>query len=89
MAASNCFDVIGAGHAGCEAAYIAARIGAKAVRNAIEQLRDASEMMRSRELEEIVLLKLRGELSALGEITGETLTEDILSQIFSTFCIGK
>ena len=60
-----------------------------AVRNAIEQLRDASEMMRNRELEEIVLLRLRGALSSLGEITGETLTNDILGQIFSTFCIGK
>lgn len=60
-----------------------------AVESAIEQLRDASEMMRSGELEEIVLLKLRGGLSALGEITGETLTDDILGQIFSTFCIGK
>lgn len=60
-----------------------------AVRKAIEQLGDASKMMQSRELEEIVLLRLRGALSAIGEITGETLTEDILGQIFSTFCIGK
>jgi tRNA modification GTPase len=60
-----------------------------AVRNAIEQLGDASKMMRSRELEEIVLLKLRSALSAFGEITGETLNDDILGQIFSTFCIGK
>jgi tRNA modification GTPase len=60
-----------------------------AMRTAIEQLGDASKMMRSRELEEIVLLKLRGALSALGEITGETVTDDILGQIFSTFCIGK
>lgn len=60
-----------------------------AVRNAIKNLCDASELMRSRELEEIVLLKLRAALSSLGEITGETLTDDILGQIFSTFCIGK
>lgn len=60
-----------------------------AVRNAIKNLCDASEMMRSGELEEIVLLKLRAALSSLGEITGETLTDDILGQIFSTFCIGK
>ncbi|HXU40388.1 MAG TPA: tRNA uridine-5-carboxymethylaminomethyl(34) synthesis GTPase MnmE [Blastocatellia bacterium] len=60
-----------------------------AVRTAIKNLCDASEMMRSGELEEIVLLKLRGALSSLGEITGETLTDDILGQIFSTFCIGK
>jgi tRNA modification GTPase len=60
-----------------------------AVQRAIEQLSDALEMMRRHELEEIVLLRLRGGLAALGEITGETLNDDILSQIFSTFCIGK
>ena len=59
------------------------------VLKAIEALSDASELLKERELEEIVLLKLRGALAALGEITGETLTEDILGQIFSTFCIGK
>lgn len=60
-----------------------------AVRKAIELLRDARALMIQRELEEIILLRLRGALFALGEITGETLTEDILGQIFSTFCIGK
>ena len=39
--------------------------------------------------EEIVLVGLHGALKFLGEITGETTTEDILSEIFSTFCIGK
>jgi tRNA modification GTPase len=61
----------------------------EAVQEAIEHLSEARQLMSRRELEEIVLLKLRGGLAALGEITGETLTEDILGQIFSTFCIGK
>ena len=60
-----------------------------AVQSAIGQLRDASELIMTGELEEIVLLRLRGALSSLGEITGETLTDDILGEIFSTFCIGK
>lgn len=60
-----------------------------AVVRAIEQLSAARRLMGEGELEEIVLLKLRGGLASLGEITGETLTEDILGQIFSTFCIGK
>ena len=61
----------------------------RAIQRAIENLREAREMVTRGELEEIVLLKLRGALASLGEITGETLTEDILGQIFSTFCIGK
>jgi tRNA modification GTPase len=60
-----------------------------AIRRAIELVNVALEMTRQGELEEILLLRLRGGLSALGEITGETLTDDILGQIFSTFCIGK
>jgi len=39
--------------------------------------------------EEFALLDLRKALDALGEITGETGTEDLLGQIFSKFCVGK
>ncbi|HTH51666.1 MAG TPA: tRNA uridine-5-carboxymethylaminomethyl(34) synthesis GTPase MnmE [Pyrinomonadaceae bacterium] len=39
--------------------------------------------------EEITLVGLHNALRYLGEITGETTTEDILTRIFSTFCIGK
>jgi tRNA modification GTPase len=60
-----------------------------AVQRALEQLSGARDLMAQGELEEIILLRLHGALAALGEITGETLTDDILSQIFSTFCIGK
>jgi tRNA modification GTPase len=39
--------------------------------------------------EEIVLIGLHNAMRFLDEITGETTTEDILTRIFSTFCIGK
>ena len=39
--------------------------------------------------EEIVLIGLHNALRYLGQITGETTTEDMLTRIFSTFCIGK
>jgi tRNA modification GTPase len=39
--------------------------------------------------EELVLVGLHNALRFLGEITGETTTEDLLTEIFSTFCIGK
>ena len=60
-----------------------------AVRSAVEQMRAAHRLMSEGELEEVILLKLGGALAALGEITGETLTDDILGRIFSTFCVGK
>jgi len=34
-------------------------------------------------------LELQAALAALGEITGQTATEEILQRIFSRFCIGK
>ena len=59
------------------------------MRRALEELEAARSLMTHGELEEIVLLKLHAALFSIGEVTGETLTEDILGQIFSTFCIGK
>ena len=38
---------------------------------------------------EIVAVDMNDGLSALGEITGETTTEDVLDRIFSQFCLGK
>lgn len=38
---------------------------------------------------ELLALDVRAALSALGEITGETTTDDLLDRIFSSFCIGK
>jgi tRNA modification GTPase len=38
---------------------------------------------------ECLAMELREALTALGRITGETTTDDILEQIFSRFCIGK
>jgi tRNA modification GTPase len=39
--------------------------------------------------EELVLVGLHNALTLLGAVTGETTSDDILSEIFSTFCIGK
>jgi tRNA modification GTPase len=36
-----------------------------------------------------VALELRAAVDALGEITGETATEEIIERIFSRFCVGK
>jgi tRNA modification GTPase len=38
---------------------------------------------------EFVSIDLRAAYDALGEVTGETASEDLLERIFSEFCIGK
>ena len=57
--------------------------------SAKRELEVASECLRDRHSEELVLAPLHNALKFLGQITGETTTEDILSEIFATFCIGK
>jgi tRNA modification GTPase len=57
--------------------------------NAKRELETARECFRDRYSEELILAPLHNALRLLGQITGETTTEDILSEIFATFCIGK
>jgi tRNA modification GTPase len=56
---------------------------------AIESIVTAERLMEQRASEEFILVGLHSALRYLGEITGETTTDEILGQIFSTFCIGK
>ena len=59
------------------------------LRRAHDEVITSADLLRSGTSEEIVLVGLHNGLRFLGEITGETTTEDMLTRIFSTFCIGK
>jgi tRNA modification GTPase len=52
-------------------------------------LLDSKKTIESGAGNEFTVVELRNALDALGQITGETATEDILNNIFSGFCIGK
>jgi len=56
---------------------------------ALKVLEDARKAIAEGAPEEIVAVDLRLALDRLGEITGETTSEDVLNHIFSQFCIGK
>ncbi len=55
---------------------------------ALEAVPGAVEKIRSQEWE-LASVNLRAAISALGRITGEDASPDILDEIFSRFCIGK
>jgi tRNA modification GTPase len=59
------------------------------LRRAVEALQSSRALLQQNVSEELTLANLYEALRFLGEITGETTPDDILSQIFSTFCIGK
>jgi tRNA modification GTPase len=59
------------------------------LRRAKDDIENSIILLDQKMSEEIVLIGLHNAIRFLGEITGETTTEDMLTRIFSTFCIGK
>ena len=59
------------------------------IQRAIEHTRAAIEAQTAGLSPDLVSVDVREAVDALGEITGQTATEDLLDTIFSKFCIGK
>ncbi len=60
-----------------------------ALGKAIENCQKAVYGLEQKDSAEFVAADMRFALSALGQIIGHDLSEDILSEIFSKFCVGK
>lgn len=56
---------------------------------AVHAIQSSEQLFDARASEDLVLVGLHNALRYLGDILGETTADDILGQIFSTFCIGK
>ena len=59
------------------------------LQQAAEALREAYAALESGEPEELADVDLRRAYERLGEIIGETVSEDVLDAVFSRFCLGK
>ena len=62
---------------------------ADAVRRALAALNSALEAMHSGCTPDIVLTETEAAMSAIGELNGRNLREDITNRIFERFCVGK
>ena len=57
--------------------------------NSKKNLEKAKETVKSNMPIDIISTYLKEILEELGKITGETVTDDVISEIFSKFCLGK
>ena len=61
----------------------------EALQGALEHVRAAEEANQRKMPADFIAIDLTAAVNVLGEITGETATEDLLEIIFSEFCVGK
>jgi tRNA modification GTPase len=50
---------------------------------------EAHRLLTARHAGELVAQELTDAQKALGEVTGEVTSDDLLGRIFASFCIGK
>ena len=62
---------------------------AEAIRRALEHLVAAMEAMAWGVTPDAVLTEAEGAMSAIGELTGRNVRQDVTQQIFARFCVGK
>jgi tRNA modification GTPase len=61
----------------------------QALARALEHVRAARQALEDGVPQDLVAVDVRSAMLAVGEITGEQVSESILTEIFSRFCIGK
>lgn len=59
------------------------------ISKSLENVKKANEALKMNMPIDIITIYIKEILEDLGEITGEVVTEDIINEIFSKFCLGK
>ncbi len=61
----------------------------QAAERAAQALREAADTLQAGGTEELLAVDLMAAASALGEITGEDIREEVIHELFARFCVGK
>lgn len=59
------------------------------LRQALQSLQDAQRAAQERLPYDCIVIDVRNAIDLLGEITGDTVQDEIINEIFARFCIGK
>lgn len=78
-----------AGALDMEEGFVATERQGEALQRAADALRSALATAEAGYGPDLISVDIRAAWSALGEITGDTVDEDLLDEIFSRFCVGK
>ena len=73
----------------CDGSILTNARQAEAVARAGKSIDNALESMKLSMTPDAVLVDVEAAMEALGEITGQTMREEITNRIFSRFCVGK
>ena len=59
------------------------------IRSAANEIKQAKESINNKMPYELISTNILNALTELGKITGESVTDDVIKEIFSKFCLGK
>ncbi|MBR7137806.1 MAG: tRNA uridine-5-carboxymethylaminomethyl(34) synthesis GTPase MnmE, partial [Clostridia bacterium] len=72
-----------------DGSVITNRRQAEALSRAAEAAKNAADALAAGFTPDIAWVDAEAALSAIGEVTGQTVNEEILDRVFERFCVGK
>ena len=86
---ANVVDVLFANTAPCDGSILTNARQFDAIRRAYEAMLSALQGLKAGQTPDAVLTDVEAAMEAMGEVTGNTVREDITARIFERFCVGK
>ena len=86
---ADAVDTIFAGNTPCDGSILTNARQYDAIRRAYESLLNALSGLRLGLTPDVALTDVEEAMLAIGEVTGNTVREDITARIFERFCVGK